>query len=133
MCENGSCGCGSHRRRHYPERGWIQFLILRMLYEKQMYGYQLMAKLEERGFVLPNRLESGAVYTILRRMESHGLLKSEWERIESGRQRRIYEVTEEGVETLKMGLKTIIKRKTLMNDLASFYLEHFQQKNDNNE
>ena len=127
MRENCGCGCRSHRRHHYPERGWIQFLILRMLYEEPMYGYQLMANIVERGFVLPNRLESGAVYTILRRMEAHGLLKSEWERMESGRQRRIYEVTEEGVEALKMGLETIVKRKALMDDLAAFYREHFQQ------
>ena len=97
-----------------------------------MHGYQLMGKLVERGFVLPNRLESGAVYTILRRMEAHGLLKSEWERLESGRQRRIYEVTEEGVEALRMGLETIVKRKALMDDLDSFYREHFQQSRKSN-
>ena len=97
-----------------------------------MHGYQLMGKLVERSFVLPNRLESGAVYTILRRMEAHGLLKSEWERLESGRQRRIYEVTEEGVEALRMGLETIVKRKALMDDLESFYREHFKQSRKSN-
>jgi DNA-binding PadR family transcriptional regulator len=99
-----------------------------VLYEKPMHGYQLMEELEERGFVLPRRLESGAVYTILRRMEASGLLTSEWERVESGRDKRIYNVTDEGVEALKMGLETMVKRKSLMEDLVAFYQEQFEEK-----
>jgi DNA-binding PadR family transcriptional regulator len=90
-----------------------------------MHGYQLMEELEDRGFVLPNRLESGAVYTILRRMEARGLLSSEWETIEVGRNRRIYTVTEEGVQALKMGLETMVKRQALMEDLVNFYNKQF--------
>ena len=119
---------GRHRRHRHPEGRWIQFLILRVLYEKPMHGYQLMEELEECGFVLPRRLESGAVYTILRRMEANGLLKSECENVESGRDRRIYKVTEEGVQALKMGLETMVKRKALMEDLTAFYRKQFEEK-----
>ena len=119
-----------HRRNHrhrYPERGWIQFLILRVLYEKPMHGYQLMEELEERGFVLPRRLESGAVYTALRRMEAHGLLESSWEKVETGPDRHIYTVTKAGVQALKTGLETMIKREALIKDLITFYDQHFQR------
>jgi DNA-binding PadR family transcriptional regulator len=98
---------------------------MRVLYEESMHGYQLMEELEDRGFVLPNRLESGAVYTILRRMEASGLLSSEWETLETGRNRRIYKVTDSGVEALKMGLETIVKRKNLMEELVTFYRKRF--------
>jgi DNA-binding PadR family transcriptional regulator len=87
-----------------------------------------MEELEGRGFVLPRRLESGAVYTILRRMEARGLLKSEWEKVESSKDRRIYQVTEEGVQALKMGLETMVKRKALMEDLTTFYRAEFEEK-----
>ena len=119
-----------HRRggRGRAPRGDVRTAVLLLLAEEPMHGYQLRGKLVERGFVRPNRLGSGAVYTILRRMDAHGLLRSEWERTQSGRQRRVYEVTEEGVDALKMGLETLIKRKALMDDLASFYHEQFQQK-----
>jgi len=129
------CGYGrivSRGRRgftphQFPERGWIQFLFLRLLYEKPMHGYQLMEELNSRGLVQPRRLESGSVYTILRRMEHRGLLSSEWERVESGPDRRIYKITENGVEALRVGLKTMVGRKALIDDLVAFYREHLQQ------
>jgi PadR family transcriptional regulator PadR len=92
-----------------------------------MHGYQLMEELEGRGFVQPRRLESGAVYTILRRMEKRGLLESRWERVETGPDRRVYRVTDTGVDALKAGLETMVKRKALMEDLAAFYREQFQK------
>jgi len=92
-----------------------------------MHGYQLMEELNRRGLVQPRRLESGSVYTILRRMEHRGLLSSEWEHAESGPDRRIYNITKNGVETLKMGLETMVERKAMMDDLVIFYREHFQR------
>ena len=117
--------CGRHHRRHrYPERGWIQFLILRNLYEKPSYGYQLMETLEETSFGR-HKLETGSIYTILRRMERRGLLTSEWEHTETGPDRRVYKVTPMGTEALKSGLESISKRKAIMDDLAEFYKKHF--------
>lgn len=125
-CE-GSCGCGqSHCWHHYPERGWIQFLILRLLYEKPSYGYQLIEMLEEKSSGL-HKVETGSIYTVLRRMERRGLLESKWEEAETRPDRRIYRVTRSGAEALKSGLQTIAKRKTLMDDLAKFYEKNFQK------
>jgi len=125
MCCEGSCGCGqSHCWHRSPERGWIQFLILRLLYEKPSYGYQLIETLEEKssGF---HKVETGSIYTVLRRMERRGLLKSEWEDVKTRPDRRIYKVTKSGAEALKSGLQTIAKRKVLMDDLAKFYSKNF--------
>ena len=122
MC---GCGCGQDHCWHdYPERGWIQFLILRLLYEKPTYGYQLMEALEEKSCGC-HRLETGSIYTLLRRMEHRGLLESEWEHIETGPDRRVYKVTERGKEALKSGLESIAKRKAMMDDLAEFYERNF--------
>jgi DNA-binding PadR family transcriptional regulator len=102
-------------------------LILRILYENPMHGYRLLEELANRSFGC-HRLEPGSIYTILRRMEARGLLKSEWERIETGPDRRIYEVTEAGSEALKDGLKTITRRRALMDDLMAFYEKNFEKK-----
>jgi len=122
MC--GPRGCGY--RHEYPERGWIQFLIMRILYEKPMHGYQLLEEIEERsnGWY---KLEPGSIYTILRRMEERGLLVSKWEEVEGGLDRRVYKLTSEGVEALKMGLTSIIKRKRLFEDLINFYYKNFEK------
>jgi PadR family transcriptional regulator PadR len=123
MC---GCGCGQGYSWHdYPERGWIQFLILRILYEKPTYGYQLLDELDIRSCGC-HRLETGSIYTLLRRMEHRGLLESEWTRSETtGPGRRVYKVTEAGTEALKGGLESIAKRKTMMDDLTEFYKKHF--------
>ncbi len=122
------CGCGQNRCWHdYPERGWIQFLIMRILYEKPSYGYQLLETLEEKSCGC-HRLETGSIYTLLRRMEHRGLLESRWERGEaSGPERRVYRVTEMGTEALRSGLESIVKRKTMMDDLAEFYRKNFER------
>lgn len=100
--------------------------MLRILYGKPMHGYQLSEEIEQRscGF---HKLEPGSIYTLLRRMEKKGLLKSKWEKTEGGPDRRVYTVTNEGVEALRTGLEAIAKRKLLFDDLARFYKEHFEK------
>lgn len=122
MCNSNRCGCW----HNYPERGWIQFLILRFLYEKPMHGYQLLEEIEKRTCGC-HRLEPGSLYTLLRRMEGRGLLESRWEQVEGGPDRRVYNVTRGGVEALRVGLKSIVKRKMLFDDLVKFYHENFEK------
>jgi DNA-binding PadR family transcriptional regulator len=120
------CGCGQGGCWHeYPERGWIQFLILRFLYEAPAHGYRLLELLEEKSGGL-YRLEAGSIYTLLRRMERRGLIESEWEQGEGSRpERRVYRVTEAGVEALKSGLRAVLKRRELIDDLVAFYEKNF--------
>jgi len=127
MCSRGSPRSRRRPRRHgaFPERGWIQFLVLRLLYEQPLHGYQLIEEMESRGFVARGRFKTGSIYTILKRMEHRGFLTSEEERSESGRPRKTYKVTPMGIEALKMGLRGVIRRKQIMDDLASFYREQF--------
>jgi DNA-binding PadR family transcriptional regulator len=99
---------------------------MRVLYEKPMHGYQLLEEIEERSCGC-HKLEPGSIYTLLRRMEERGLLESKWEKIEGGPDRRVYKLTDKGVEALKMGLTSIIKRKRLFEDLVNFYHENFEK------
>jgi len=91
-----------------------------------MHGYQLMAELNSRGFVQPDRLEAGAVYTILRRMEQRGLVSSAWEENGSGPDRRVYKVTAEGEELLRQGIEAMLLRKVLIDDLSAYYDSHLR-------
>ncbi len=69
--------------------------------------------------------EPGALYTILRRLEEHGLVTSEWEKKDAGADRRVYTLTEDGIEVLKEGLATVKERSRLMDNLSQFYDRHF--------
>jgi DNA-binding PadR family transcriptional regulator len=112
--------------RTNPERGWTQFLFLRLIHEKPMHGYQIMEELNIRGFLNKERLEAGTVYTILRRMEHHGLITSQWEENADGPDRRVYTATPEGSQILKEGLEAMLQRKALLDDLATYYKQRFQ-------
>lgn len=65
-----------------------------------MYGYQI-AKLLEAGFHETGMMKQGALYPVLRSMESAGLLRSEVEPSVSGPPRRYYRITDTGRATLR--------------------------------
>ena len=65
-----------------------------------MYGYQI-AKLIESNIKDIPIMKQGALYPVLRSLESSGLLESEVEPSVSGPPRRYYRITEEGRKTLE--------------------------------
>ncbi|MFQ6053371.1 MAG: PadR family transcriptional regulator [Candidatus Bathyarchaeia archaeon] len=115
----------AHFHRSLPERGWIQFLLLRLLHEIPMHGYQITEELERRGYVRAGRFRTGSVYTILKRMERRGLVRSHIELSDTDRERRVYSVTERGEEALRNGLESILRRKRIMDELAGYYGDRF--------
>jgi DNA-binding PadR family transcriptional regulator len=72
--------------------------------------------------------EPGAIYTMLRRIEERSLVTSEWEKKETGADRRVYTITETGVKVLKEGLEMVKRRRQLMDNLVQFYDTHFTEK-----
>jgi PadR family transcriptional regulator len=60
------------------------------------YGYELRQALADRGMPI----EEGTLYPLLRRLETQGLLKSEWN-VEGGSPRRYYSLNVDGRKLLK--------------------------------
>ncbi len=80
----------------------IASLVLLSMLEKSnepMYGYQI-AKLLEEYSGDATFMKQGALYPVLRQLESSGLLESKVEPSVSGPPRRYYEITAEGREML---------------------------------
>lgn len=67
--------------------------------ESPMYGYQI-AKLIEAETIDMDIMKQGALYPVLRSLESTGLLESEVEPSVSGPPRRYYKITDSGHTTL---------------------------------
>jgi DNA-binding PadR family transcriptional regulator len=64
-------------------RGTLHVLVLRTLRGEELHGYAIAARIEERaGGVL--RIEDGALYQALHRLEEHGWVESAWGHAESG-------------------------------------------------
>lgn len=76
-------------------RGSLTIAVLAQLRTEQ-YGYTLRQALAELGLMI----DEGTLYPLLRRLESQGLLTSEW-REEDKRQKRFYRLSAEGRGILK--------------------------------
>lgn len=76
-------------------RGILVLAALSQLKEER-YGYALINSLAEQGL----EIEQGTLYPLLRRLESQGLLLSEWN-VEGSRPRRYYVISPEGIRVLQ--------------------------------
>ena len=68
--------------------------------EEPMYGYQIAKFIETHDEKIP-MMKQGALYPVLRSLESSGLLESHVDPSVTGPPRRYYRITEPGRETLK--------------------------------
>lgn len=116
--------CLFHENKIYPEKSWLKFLILRVIFEKPTYGYDIIQKIEEISYGR-HKIKSGTMYTTLRRMEKEKLLTSSWKKSKSGPDQREYSATKQGKNYLKNYLEMIIERKKMIDVMATFYYKHF--------
>ena len=80
-------------------RGTLILLVLSQL-RKPMYGYHLVSTLKDNGIPI----EANTLYPLMRRLESQGLLKSEWETSEA-KPRKYYSITADGTIVLEKTIK----------------------------
>ena len=76
-------------------KGSITLLILKLLSEREMYGYQIIQEADrrsERAF----QFKEGTLYPALHLLERRGFLRSEWREAKSGRERKYYALTAKG-------------------------------------
>ena len=76
-------------------KGSVKALILSLLQEQPMYGYQLSKELQRRskGYF---EFKEGTLYPALHRMEKEGLLRGEWQVVAEGPSRKFYHLTDQG-------------------------------------
>jgi PadR family transcriptional regulator len=77
------------------KKGSTAALLLGLLREREMYGYQIAAELRERGGDNLS-LSEGTLYPALHRLEADGLVKARWQAAGPRRTRRYYSLTAKG-------------------------------------
>jgi DNA-binding PadR family transcriptional regulator len=100
------------------QKGYLKLLILMLLSQKSLHGYEIMDKVEEKTLGLW-RPTAGGVYPILKRMEKRNQVKGEWTKVQ-GKRRRIYHITVEGKNILNKALE---KQKTMADTVDRLYSE----------
>jgi PadR family transcriptional regulator PadR len=75
--------------------GSTAVMILRLLTDEAMYGYQMVKELQARsdGYF---EMEQGTLYPALHRLERDGLVRSEWQIAGDGPPRKYYHITDAG-------------------------------------
>ena len=78
-------------------KGLLELAILRDIGRRRMYGYEMEKKFCKRDGLL---LSEGTIYMILQRFRRQGLVKTRQTRSPDGPERRYYELTTAGRQTL---------------------------------
>lgn len=80
--------------------GTLDMLILKTLSRESMHGYGVVRSIQQTsGDAL--RVEEGALYPALHRLEVRGLLRSEWGVSENNRRAKYYSLTAQGRRELE--------------------------------
>ena len=80
------------------KKGVLEFIILILLNQKELYGYELLDKLKETtGY----EVAEGTIYPLLNRLKDEKLITSYWMEMESGVPRKYYKMTPEGIDILR--------------------------------
>lgn len=87
---------GTHARLEQQLRRGVVVLATLSQLRAPRYGYELKQQLAERGMPI----EEGTLYPLLRRLESQGVLESEWRIEHEGSPRRYYSLNPAGRQLL---------------------------------
>jgi PadR family transcriptional regulator, regulatory protein PadR len=81
------------RRVTQLRKGMLELAVMGVLYHERHYGYSLVRVLTESGSI---SLKEGTIYPILARLNTDGLVRSEWVESDQGPPRKYYALTSSG-------------------------------------
>ena len=94
-------------------RGSLTLAVLGLL-KKPHYGYLLLQGMQDKGITI----EANTLYPLLRRLESQGLLLSQWDTSES-RPRKYYLISDYGLIIYHELLKEFDRMQVSINEINS--------------
>jgi len=105
-------------------RGLVQPRLLLQLARKPAHGYELMDALDEGAN--GQAPDPGTLYRTLRGLEEDGLVRSTWDTEGAGPARRVYELTDQGIEFLHAWAVSIRATRAQLDRFLAGYAEQFQ-------
>lgn len=99
-CHDDQCSCF----KSMPLRGLLHLAILTVLKDEEMHGSNIHKKIGE---AIGIQTIKPVIYTLLRRLEGDGLVISSWDMRGGGPARRVYRITEEGLDYLSGSVESL--------------------------
>jgi PadR family transcriptional regulator PadR len=81
-------------------KGVLPMAVMKLLKRRAMYGYELVTEVAKRSDGVL-RLGQSTLYPLLYNLEAQGLVRSEWQSADTGRDRKYYSLTDEGARRLE--------------------------------
>jgi PadR family transcriptional regulator PadR len=101
-------------------RRFLRPVVLLLLAESPVHGYELMGKLKEFGIDHTN-MDPSVLYRLLRNVEREGLAESTLNDSGSGPARKVYTLTPEGREVLDLWAASIEGAVTFLGEFKARY------------
>ncbi len=99
-------------------RGHIDTIILKILYEGDRYGLEIMKEVEEKSNGA-YEMKQPTLYSCLKRLETQGLISSYWEDSDIGGKRHYYKLTEAGREAYQANYDDWMRSRKIIDNLIS--------------
>jgi PadR family transcriptional regulator PadR len=84
-------------------RGSLEFCVLAMLTDQELYGLDIARRLTADGVLMSSE---GTLYPLLSRLRKAGLVKTTWQESAEGPPRRYYALTQDGRDSLAAFTRT---------------------------
>lgn len=96
------------------KKGVLELVILKLLSNREMYGYELVSELNRQSNILT--VKEGTLYPILYRLEDNQLIETRWEQAVSRMQpKKYYSVTDKGKQIMT---ESYSQWKTVVEDIT---------------
>lgn len=116
-------GRGGGRRRRAVRM--LEPVLLLLLHQGEAHGYTFLERLDEFGL---ESLNPSVVYRALRDMEERGWVGSTWDEEETqGPPRRVYHLTAEGDEALRLWAQELREGRARIDHLLTLYDRHMAE------
>jgi PadR family transcriptional regulator, regulatory protein PadR len=102
-------------------RGHLDAIILRLIYEKDRYGYEISREISQR---TQDRfqIKEATLYAVFQRLEKRGFIRSYEGGVSLGSKRRYYAITPKGQATLVEG----VGEWKMVKEIIDIFLEDLQ-------
>jgi DNA-binding PadR family transcriptional regulator len=97
-------------------RGLLHVAVLKLLKDQPLHGSEIQRVLKER-FGL--EVSGPAVYGTLKKLEAFGFVVATWDTSGSGPARRVYRITEEGLEYLQKVTEKLARLRSFIEKLVA--------------
>jgi PadR family transcriptional regulator PadR len=118
-------GRGRGRGRKRRAVRMLEPALLLLLHQGEAHGYTLLEQLDEFGL---SGVNPSVVYRVLRDMEERGWAGSTWDEEDTqGPPRRVYHITAEGDEALRLWAQELGEARARIDHLLSLYDRHMAE------